>query len=289
MFSIPTNQFNTNISGKKVLIFGAVHGNEPCGTAAINQIASDIKKNLLSLNAGSLTMVPQCNLDASKANVRFIDNDLNRIFEHHDDSSSYESSLANTLTKLVDECDVLLDIHSMRAATKAPFVFQDYNDETSQKWVQSLGIETVLTGWPEIYAGSGYMDTLTYAHQKGKSALCIECGQNEDPTAAQVAYDSIIQTLIFFGLVDSYYSKQATHKPTLVYEGKELVKVPLEGGKLTQEWAHMQNVKGGTVLATSHDGQKIVAPFNNTVIMLPKHHAKAGQEWFYMGTKCAPQ
>jgi succinylglutamate desuccinylase len=64
-------------------------------------------------------------------NKRYVDVDLNRVFKKHDFPTLYEHKLANELTTIIDENDVLLDLHSTHSDDE-PFVFLDFNDEKNR-------------------------------------------------------------------------------------------------------------------------------------------------------------
>jgi uncharacterized protein len=72
--------------------------------------------------------VPIANPSAFNLKKRYVDVNLNRVFKHHENPKNYEEILANELVKLVDENDILLDLHSTHSDDE-PFVFLDYKDE----------------------------------------------------------------------------------------------------------------------------------------------------------------
>lgn len=67
---IKSHTFSSNIPGHKVLILGAVHGDEIAGTIAQQEIISEIKQNKLSLKSGEVTFIPTVNEAAQKADTR---------------------------------------------------------------------------------------------------------------------------------------------------------------------------------------------------------------------------
>lgn len=52
--------------------------------------------------------------------------------------------------------------------------------------------------------------------------------------------------------------------------------------RFEKEWRHLEEIPKGTVIGTRADGTEIVSS-EDCVMLLPKHAAKAGQEWFYLG------
>jgi predicted deacylase len=48
-------------SGPKLIVLGAVHGNETCGTEAIRRLVQELEQGRLRIERGTLTMVPIAN------------------------------------------------------------------------------------------------------------------------------------------------------------------------------------------------------------------------------------
>ncbi|MDB5492191.1 MAG: succinylglutamate desuccinylase [Micavibrio sp.] len=281
---IKSYHFETNIPGPHLLVFGAVHGNEPCGSQAAIQCIGDLEAGKLALTAGSLTIVPVCNPAALEKNQRFLEQNLNRVFKTHAEPAAYEEHLAHELTALVDQCDVLLDLHSQGSEGK-PFVFQDYEDEKTEGFAQALGVGTILKGWPEMFASEADLnagDTVGYAHWQGKTAVLVECGQHSDPQAKNVAYKTIMNSMIHLGMLDA--TGAADRIIPEIIRAQKIVTVPDEGWTLRQKWGHLQDVGKDQVLASNAAGQELKAPCDGVVI-LPKYAAKKGEEWFYLGIR----
>lgn len=110
---IPSYTFFGKKPGKHVLIFGAIHGNEICGPNAIFQVIHQIQENKIILETGMITFVPICHQKAYESGVRYMEKNLNRVFCKHMKPSYLEEHIANELTGLIDNADILLDIHSI--------------------------------------------------------------------------------------------------------------------------------------------------------------------------------
>jgi uncharacterized protein len=48
-------------SGPRLIVLGAVHGNETCGTRAIERVLGELERGELQITRGSLTLVPVAN------------------------------------------------------------------------------------------------------------------------------------------------------------------------------------------------------------------------------------
>ena len=64
--------------GPRLIITGAVHGNETCGPAAIRRAIDDIDADRLAITAGHVTFVPVTNPLAHSFGRRVGDRNLNR-------------------------------------------------------------------------------------------------------------------------------------------------------------------------------------------------------------------
>lgn len=63
-------------SGPVIVFFGGIHGNEKAGNIAINQVLSDLGEGEVNGTIYGITG----NIKALKANQRFIEKDLNRLW-----------------------------------------------------------------------------------------------------------------------------------------------------------------------------------------------------------------
>jgi len=268
--------------GPRVLIFGGIHGNETCGPRAIERVMKELQTGKLILKKGSVQFVPVCNPLAYKKSVRLVEENLNRIFKPTKNPRSYEAKLANTLCSMVDNADVLLDIHST-TAKGIPFMYLDFPTARNRAWAKVLGPKAAVVGWPELYAklGSAHssFDTTTYAHSQGKDTLLLECGQHEASTATKIAHTAIHNTLAHYGLTEGTLQ---TKQPLMAKidraffrnEDEELVH---------KRWKHLDIVKKGEPLITTKTNP-ILAPYDGYVVM-PKHNAPVGHDWLYFGRK----
>lgn len=100
---------STGIAGPALVVLGGVHGNEPAGWEAADQIAH------WQPNIGVLAVVPRSNVLAIAGFQRLVDGqgDLNRAFPGDPGSEVASSRIAHELTELARElrADVLLDLH----------------------------------------------------------------------------------------------------------------------------------------------------------------------------------
>lgn len=276
---IKSLQITSGIKWPRLLIFWAIHGNEKCWTIAINKLLDEINNNKISIKCWQVTFVPICNPEAYKNNERYHEINLNRVFKKYENPEKYEEKLANLLTQYVDDCDYLLDIHSM-TSNWTPFVFQDYDDSETEKFAKLIWEKYIVKWWPQMYQELDTSDTIWYAHDNGKIWVLIECGKHWDISSNIVAYNTIINACKYLWIIKSEAVSidennfETTIAKKIFFKEKEW--------KLIKNWNHMDKINKWDIIALYDDWEKIVAE-ESCYILLPNDQKKLWEEWFYIG------
>lgn len=292
--------------GARLIVLGAVHGNETCGTQAIRRVIGEIESGQHGIVAGSVTFVPVTNPLAYANHRRTGERNLNRNLAPTDAPVEFEDRIANWLCPLLEQHEVLLDLHSFHTAGQ-PFVmlgpennagtlepFARAGEETAL--AQRLGVHRFVDGWLDTYAAgvarrlaagvssreadARYgVGTTEYMRAAGGIALTLECGQHDDPAAPEVAYRAIRNTLAHLGL-----TREAAPEPVARTEALRLYAVvdrEARGDRFHRPWASFDPVRRGDVIGTRHDGRAVCADCDGYVVF-PNPGAEPGQEWFYL-------
>jgi uncharacterized protein len=305
--------YSGTAAGPRLIVLGAVHGNEVCGTQAIARIVSDFDSGALTLAAGSLTLVPITNPKAYELQRRNGDRNLNRNLAPTSTPREFEDYVANWLCPMLAAHDALLDLHSFQAAGGQPFVMVGpqnnqgdiepfaYADK-EQAWAQRLGVARAVDGWLSTYAqgvarrmadphaaqlAAAHLNqspiygigTTEYMRKQGGMALTLECGQHADPQAPQVAYRAIVNTLAHFGMLQDAAPPAPQRMESL--HMFEVIDKAHDADAFARAWASFDVLKAGDVIGTRASGQVVIAPHDST-ILFPNALAQAGQEWFYL-------
>lgn len=274
-------EFDSGNNGTNLLVLAAVHGNETAGTNALKRLLREIEAGEVVLKFGRLVVVPVCNPEAYRQDVRQIEENLNRVMKEHVEAKTYEQKLANEICPLIKDCDVLLDLHSTHCEGDVPFAFCDYPSETSQKLIDGLKVGYVLEGWPQIYAGQGEINdfsTERCAHDYGNAGTTVECGYHKSSAAVELAYSAIISTLSQFEMIEAGTINTSPKKHILM---KNYV-VKRREGQLCKNYKHLDIVSRGEEIARYDDGEVLTAP-DDGYILLPNLKAEIGAEWYYFG------
>lgn len=286
---LETVRFASDLPGKRLLVLGGVHGNEPCGTLAIRRLIEEFRSGKFRLKSGSLTLVPCCNAQAALLNRRYIDHNLNRAVMRRPAPACHEHQLMNSLCPLLEDCDVLLDIHSYTAGG-APFVVggPDSHDVREEEMVRLMGIDTIVHDIERAYvecgkakAGEPIACMADYARAHGATAVSIECAQHKDPKGPEIAYRAIQGAMAFAGLAALDGKEQVSH---LRRVAMRRVRFREPGDAFARAWQHMDELEAGEVIGTNQDGEPLLAPFDCFIVM-PHATCPVGEEWYYLGVE----
>lgn len=273
--------FKGDKKGPSLLFLGGIHGNETAGIFALQKLIQEINEGIITIKKGSLTILPVCNEQAYKKDVRQIDENLNRVIKIHKNPATYEQKLANEITPLIQENDILLDLHSTHEKGDVPFLFCDHPTPNNQKLIDVIKVDYVLEGWPDIYKGQTEIEdfsTERVANDYHKSGTTLECGYHKEEEAKNIAYNAVIDTLKVFDLIEG--EKPISHpKKHILMKGFIIKK---EAGSLLKNYKHLDKITKGEKIAQYENGEILTAE-ENGYILLPNHTATIGSEWYYFG------
>jgi len=308
-----SHRFAALASGPRLIVTGAVHGNETAGTRGIERVVREIERGELDIVRGTVTFVPVCNPLAYRHQRRFGERNLNRRLLPSDAPEQYEDRIANVLCPLLAEHEVLLDLHSFRSPGQ-PFALRGPADNAGAlepfaheaaeaRLAAHLGVSRIVDGWLDAYARGvagrraraltpnavnehpAYgIGTTEYMRSVGGYAVTLECGQHEDPAAPGVAYHAIRQTLALLGL-----AALPLQPPAAPFECLTLARVidrHAEGDRFVKTWTSFDALAEGDLIAVRADGTEVRAP-EPGYIVFPDHGALPGHEWFYLGQPSA--
>ena len=293
--------------GPRLIVTGAVHGNETCGTQAIQRVCAQLDAGALLIARGSVTFVPVANPLAYRLGQRGGERNLNRSLLPNEDPRDFEDRVANWLCPLLARHDVLLDLHSF-SAEGTPFAMVGPRDNagtlepfahaaSERALARRLGVQRFVEGWLATYAQGvqrrmhaadpGQLEkvvrygvgTTEYMRSTGGYALTLECGQHQDPAAPEVAYRAIMNTLAHLGLIDA-------PAPPTVEQAEALAMVAVhdkesDGDTFSRAWQSFDPVAQGELIGTRAGGMPVLAEFDGR-ILFPDTEARAGHEWYYM-------
>lgn len=296
--------------GPRLIVLGAVHGNETCGTQATERLHAELESGQQRLLRGQLTLVPRTNPLAYQLESRMGERNLNRNLRVTDDPQDFEDRIANVLCPLLAAHDVLLDLHSFHTGGQ-PFIMLGPRDNDGelegftqaveeQALAACLGPQRMVEGWLDTYAHgvarrmknpnashraqmlstdpSYGIGTTEYMRSQGGYGVTLECGQHDDPQAPEVAYNAIRNTLAHLGMLEA--PATAGQASPEVLRLVEVIDRDHPDDRFAREWKSFDPLEAGELIGTRADGTEVRAP-EPGFIVFPNPNSLPGNEWFY--------
>lgn len=179
------------------LVFSSlIHGNEVGSVEGLVRAVEDLQSGRLPYGGRATLFLG--NPEAGRANVRFLDADLNRVFVQDLQGHAHEIRRALELMPILDEADVYLDFHQTLKAARQPFYIFPWSEQ-AWHWVRALaGARVWVTRNPGQAFSSGVMCADEFVRERGQPGITIELGEKGwSAEAADTTYRMIADALRF--------------------------------------------------------------------------------------------
>ena len=115
--------FDGPVDGPHAMITALMHGNELCGAVVLDELLrSGFRPARGRLSLGFCNVEAFLSFDVNRPTLsRFLDEDMNRLWETQilrSDRNTREARRSRKIQPLLDDVDMLLDIHSMQHPTR---------------------------------------------------------------------------------------------------------------------------------------------------------------------------
>jgi predicted deacylase len=306
------------LAGAKLIVLGAVHGNEVCGTLGIEAVMAMLDSGALTLERGQVTFVPITNPLAYRLKQRSGDRNLNRNLAPTDRPVEFEDHIANWLCPLLAQHDVLLDLHSFQSGDRPFAMLGPLNNEAGlenfkhqaleQNIALSVGVTRFVDGWLATYdkgvkrrvaelatvrasssdranhlnTDSKYgVGTTEYMRSSGGCAVTLECGQHASSTAPQAAKQAILNVMAELELAN--LPKAAKPQRPEVLSLYEVIDKVDDADAFSRAWMSFDPIQKGDLIGSRVNGE-IISAAQDGFIVFPNAKAQAGHEWFYLAS-----
>jgi predicted deacylase len=206
-------QFSGELPGPVIVIFVGIHGNEPAGIEAVKKIKNKLKGKNNKVRGAVYAITG--NIKALNLGIRFVDTDLNRLWESFYSKSKkngkerykrtaefgeieeIENSIKFILEKHSETTEefIFTDIHTTSANSCSFILFNDTltNRALARKFPapQILGIEEYIKG-----------TLLSYINNLGYTAIGFEAGEHWAGESIQRSESFIWLVLYYCGFLD---------------------------------------------------------------------------------------
>ena len=304
----------------RLIVTGAVHGNEVAGTKGIRRVLEELDRGELEVVRGRVTFVPVCNPLAYNNVRRVGERNLNRRLQPTATPQDFEDRIATVLCPLLAEHDVLLDLHSFRSPGR-PFVMRGPADTrgalepfahatAEAQLAAHVGVGRIVEGWMSAYADG-------VARRRERRLSCGPAASlapnfapsavHEDPSYG-VGTTEYMRSQGGYGVTlecgqhdDPEGEHVAYHaiRQTLALLGHtdtplappaqpfeclalaEVVDRHAAGDRFVKAWTSFDALAAGELVAVRADGSELRAPQAGCIVF-PDVSALPGHEWFYL-------
>ncbi len=298
---LQTSRIIGHISGKEkgptLVLFAGIHGNEPSGVEALEQVFGELKSTDLEIKGAVYAI--RGNMPALLQKKRYLVHDLNRIWTR---SGIDEIEGKSELERSVEENELAaihLLISEIFATQSPPFYFVDFHT-TSSPTLPFITINDALINRnfsrlfpvPVILGIEEYLEgpLLSYINQKGYVSLGFESGQHFTEEAVTNTISFIWLAMIYCGVLDmeqipdykKYYNQlsKAAEGNTIFYE--VIFRHCIEKSdkfEMLPGFRSFDKLRKGDAMA-SHNGQEIKA-HKDTIVFMPLYQVQ-GEEGFFL-------
>ncbi|MEP2669423.1 MAG: succinylglutamate desuccinylase/aspartoacylase family protein [Cyclobacteriaceae bacterium] len=276
------NQVTGKETGPTLIFFAGIHGNEPAGVFALQEVLTSIEEQK-SLLKGTVIGITG-NMKALSNGIRYVDTDLNRMWtsngvmkntnEENYAEKEEQHELMKEISKVIKENTgpfYFFDLHTTSGATP-PFI--TINDTfLNRKFALQFHVPVIL-GIEEFLSGP----LLSYINEWGYVSLGYESGQHDEPNAIKNHKQFIIKALQLTGLLPNSKIKTPARADNF-YEITYRYHLETEDQfSMCNGFKNFQPIAKGQHLA-SHNGNWVDA-MEDGVIFMPLYQQQGNDGFF---------
>jgi hypothetical protein len=284
-----------NSPGPVVIFTAGIHGNEPAGVFALQNVMAFLSKMKPDLKGSFYGL--SGNLWALKNGKRFKSKDLNRIWTPEYTKLLEQGKLDATCEDVQEQIELFEEVKKILSSETGPFYFIDLhttsgktipfailNDSLlNRKFTMQYPVPLVL-GIEEYLIGP----FLSYINEFGYVAFGYESGQHDSTKAIDYHESFIYLTLFFTGiwkdevLFEKHFKALANAGANFDRFYEIFYEYKIQNGSnfvMKPGFLNFQNVQKNEVLASEND-KEITAPRNGQIFM--PLYQKLGDDGFFL-------
>lgn len=282
--------FDSGIDGPHALVCALTHGNEISGAIALDHVMRhDVRPAAGRLSIAFMNTNAYHQFDPTRPHAsRYIDEDFNRLWNPtilEAPQHSIERRRARELRPLVDDVDLLLDLHSMQSGEK-PILLSGPAGKGRAFARRIGGNATIVSdlghGRGTRMRDYGRFNTPGDLH----NAVLAECGPHWKHVTAEMAIETVYRFLAVTGVVaPSALPVEIPDAPRAASWVEVTGRFVPETGvaQFSRVFENLETVpEAGTVIA--HDGpREIRTPYDNCILVMPARRLVTGQTAVRLG------
>lgn len=291
-------EYTQKINGPLLICTAGVHGNEIAGIKALERVFKKLEEKQIAIKGSFIGLIG--NIEAIKVDKRFIERDLNRIWDR-DHMEFIKASPINELTRTEDkEQKALIEIiNNYLHKPHTRFLFLDLHTTSASGGVFSIASDNhvskdlalklkvpVIISFEDVLKGT----TLNYFNHLGLEAIGFEAGQHYDESSIDNIEAAVMLLLAEEGCIEeSTLPELEIYHKLLENIGKGLPKLVEfryrhdikqdDHFKMEPGFSNFQKVNAGTLLA--HDIHGEIRAKENGMILMPLYQ-KQGEDGFFI-------
>ena len=188
-----TLEFSGKTHEQHVLFGGIIHGNETGSLPSLLELARGLADG--SISFGGRVTIMLGNIAACRANTRFLEADLNRVFLEEAPQSA-EKERARELMPIIAQAHLFVDFHQTIEPSEKPFFIFPFHISGYQ-WARIAGGGTsLITRHPSHAFAKGQVCADEYARNRGIPGITLEMGQKGlTPQAQELTKQACLRVL----------------------------------------------------------------------------------------------
>lgn len=186
-----------------LLVTLLVHGNEHGTLPAAIRLIDALRDG--SIQHGGRVTIALANPEAALQDRRFLDFDLNRAFAFVEGREGHEHRRARELRPLLDQADLLLDLHQTGTPSASAFWTFPWQRVFGQ-WARALQAAPVGITRPadQGFAAADLKCVDEYVRDRGVPGICLELGERgQHPEQAENAWRSVVRMLEILDAIEA--------------------------------------------------------------------------------------
>lgn len=266
------------IGGPKVCIMGALHGNEKVGGIVVE----NLKKELDGIDIFGEVYLVIGNPLALEKGVRFIDEDMNRLFvDGGDFGDSVEGKRAGEIAQILKNVDYLLDLHSTIKPSTA-FAYCE-GDVEHVALAKLLGVEKIVSPSSNFRPLELVSSADNFVDNNGGIGITFESGWCENMDAASDVLEGVKKFLQKLKVYDFGFDLDESCQIVEHFKIYDHIVPVSDKFVFNQDFFGFDFVKSGEIIAS--DNGKAIEVELDSFIIFPKKDITANKAACYLAQK----
>jgi predicted deacylase len=272
------------------MLSAVVHGNELCGAIILDWLLrAGVRPLRGRLTLAFMNVEAYQRFDpAAPSASRFVDEDFNRLWAQDvldGPRDSSELRRARAVRPVIDDVDVLLDIHSMQQGSEPLMLCGPVLK--GRELALALGAPVHVIADAGHAAGKRMRDYRAFIDPaSARNALLVECGQHWEQASVDVARDVTVRFLAHLGMLGAQFAAEYTRPAPAAQRVVEVT------GPITirsDEFRFVSDFRGLEVIAQAgtligYDGEhEVRTPYDRCVLIMPSLRRRKGESAVRLG------